>query len=77
MTDPETIESCPPPADATLDDLRADLEEFKQAIVVRLEDIDSRLYELLYNQRAAGEREAARAMLTAALAAVETAGDDE
>lgn len=68
MTEPEPTL---PPDDLTIADLRADLEDFKSAIVARLEDIDAKLYELIYNQRKAGDRARAVAMLRAALAAAE------
>jgi len=58
-------------------DLLAELAEFKAAIVVRLEEIDAKLLELIYHQRKADGRARAAAMLRAALAAAEAPEDSD
>lgn len=68
MTDPD--DPAPPPPPCSLEELRAEMLDMRDSIIHRLEDIDTRLHELLYNQRARADAARTVAMLEAALRAV-------
>ena len=74
MTDPAALE-CPPPPPSSLDDLRAELDDFKSSIMARLDETDSLLHDLIYAIR--GKEQRAAKMLEAALLAARESGDSE